>query len=163
MRGQGYNAAGEVYSAAYVAHDPVDLAFDEPSQTRQEFKDECDVNVLMARYEKTGVMPMSNGMEPAYLDIVDTPPLMEALQIMHDAQEAFMRLPAATRREFDNDPVEFVKFAQNADNLDKMREWGLAEPLPVEPAPTKVEIIGQPFGEPVVPDPVRAPVNYPKK
>lgn len=113
----------------------------EPSLTRQEFAAECDINTIMAQYEKTGVINHYARTEPQYLDVTNVPDLQAALNILDEAGRAFMSLPAVVRREFDNDVAKFVSFAQDPANVDKMREWGLAEPLPPEPTPLKVEVI----------------------
>ncbi len=155
MRYQGYSnsslgVSDEPESSVYVAieRDPtlnpaiyLDCS-DLPSLTRQEFADECDINKLMAQYEKTGILPSStNPGQPQYLDVSDIPDLAEAHAILQEATAAFMRLPATVRRDFDNDALTFVKFAENPDNIEKLREWKLAPPLPVEAPPQKVEVI----------------------
>ncbi|QCQ84631.1 internal scaffolding protein [Blackfly microvirus SF02] len=101
-----------------------------PSLTRQEFAEECDINVIMSRYERTGQLPMNmNGVEPRYVDMSAMPTdFREAMDIMIEAEKAFMMLPANVRREFDNDAKMFVDFASMPENLSKMREWGLAVP-----------------------------------
>lgn len=149
MRSQGYNANGEPYSSAYVQIDRANPKFycdcsNLPSLTRQEFAADCDINTLMSRYEKTGVINHFNKSTPQYLDISETPDLQNALTILAEANAAFMRLPAKTRREFDNDPVKFVDFASDEKNIAQMREWGLAEPLPITPEPMKVEVVNPP-------------------
>lgn len=119
------------------------LRNDEPSLTRQEFSEECDINVIMAQYEKTGVISHVVSREPLYLDLGDMPDFRTAMDMMAEAEKAFMSLPAKVRREFDNDAREFVEFAQDPANLDKMREYGLAppaeEPEPPKAAPAPVE------------------------
>lgn len=127
------------FGGSYVEHEPVDIDFSgEESLTRQEFAEECDLNALMARYQRTGLMPQHPDAKPFYGDFADLPDYMEAQRILMEADSAFEALPAHVRREFDNDPARFVAFATDPDNLDKMREWGFAEPLdraqPVEPA-----------------------------
>nr|AVQ10287.1 internal scaffolding protein VP3 [Gokushovirinae environmental samples] len=116
----------------------------EPTLTRQEFQAECDINTIMAQYEKHGVVSHVNPPQMMqYLDLVSAPrDLAEALQIMNDATASFMSLPARTRKEFDNDPVKFVEFAENETNHDKLREWGILEPVKVvqEPPPVRVVI-----------------------
>lgn len=101
-----------------------------PSMTRQEFADECDVNLLMKRYDVVGGgMPPAPGSVPMYIDFTSKPDnLMDALAMMKSAETAFMTLPASVRKEFDNDPLRFVEYAENEANLPRMREWGLAEP-----------------------------------
>ncbi|QCQ84961.1 internal scaffolding protein [Blackfly microvirus SF02] len=148
MRAQLLNDAGEEMSSTYVPHDPVDLDTGPESLTRQEFADECDINILMAQYEKTGVINHFNRTPPQYLDLVDTPDLQGALTILHEAETAFMTLSAAVRREFDNDPVKFVAFASEAENLPRMREWGLAAPEMATREPIEVRVVPPPADTP---------------
>lgn len=115
-----------------------------PTMTRQEHAEECDINVLMQRYDKAGAMPMmfpGNSATPQYFDATQLPQdLQGVMQFMMEAENAFMQLPASVRKTFENDPVKFVEFASDNANIDKMREWGLA-PKPEAPAaPLKVEI-----------------------
>lgn len=121
---------------------------DEPSLTRQEFAEECDINVIMKQYEKTGVISHVASREPLYLDLTDMPDFRSAMDMMASAEKAFMSLPANVRRDFDNDARNFVDFAQDRANLDKMREYGLAPPAekpeppkaaPASPEPSKGE------------------------
>lgn len=129
MLTQGLNSDGEELGSVYVAHDPVDTIPEGPSLTRQEFADECDINVLMAQYEKTGVINHFSNGTPQYMDITEMPDdLMGSLRVMKEAETAFMRLNAQVRKEFDNDPIQFVDFATDPNNLDQLREWGLAPP-----------------------------------
>lgn len=115
---------------------------DEPSRTRQEFAAECDINTIMAKYERTGVINHYNDGTPQYLDLVDTPSdLMSAMAVLHSAEEAFMRLPASVRKNFDNDVHDFITFAEDKENLEQMREWGLAPPAPLPDAPREVRIV----------------------
>lgn len=151
MRYQGYSQPtgqlDELESSAYVQIDRDNPAIycdcsGEPSLTRQEFADECDINVLMAKYEKTGILPTNvNTGEPQYLDVSDVPDLMHAHEILNNATTAFMALPATVRRDFDNDPVKFISFAENPENLEQLREWGLAPPKPVPTPPQEVRIV----------------------
>lgn len=149
-------AKNVVKRSSFVVHDRVPYVDEDGrSMTRQEFTDECDVNKLMERYQKVGVwpLPMPNA-EPRYLDVSAVPDFAAAMQMMIDAENAFMTLPAITRREFDNDPTRFVEFAQNSENLPKMREWGLAPPEAVADPPMRVEVVNPPgaeAGEPAKP------------
>lgn len=141
MRHQGTNANGEPYGGFYVEHKRVQLDATKDGKTRQEFADECDINTLMARYEKSGIVSHVNRATPQYFDASDIPDLAQALAIVAHAEDAFMSLPAKVRKEFDNDPVQFVKYAEDPANVDQMREWGLAAPAPVPDAPMRVEVV----------------------
>lgn len=138
-------------SSVFVQHEARDLHFgDEPSRTRQEFAKECDINSLMSQYERTGIVSHVNSREPMYLDLGDGMyDLRTALDIVRDASLAFNSLPAVVRREFDNDPVKFIAFAEDPANLERMREWGLAPAAPAEPAPGRVEVVNFPLAEPL--------------
>lgn len=126
--------------SAYRVHSRVQLDTGDESMTRQEFADECDINVLMARYQKSGIFPQADR-PPMYLDVASMPDLQSALHIMMDAETAFQSLPAVVRKEFDNDPLKFVDFAQDEKNVSKLREWGLAEPVKAPEAPLEVRVV----------------------
>lgn len=121
-----------------------DLSFFEPSLTRQEFADECDINTIMERYEATGVMSHVNQSEPMYLDTTLYPDLRGAMHAFMEASAGFNALPAKVRREFDNDPQKFVEFAADSANIDRLREWGLAEPVKPAEKPIQVEVVSAP-------------------
>lgn len=135
-------------SSAFVVHAPVELLIDpEEGRTRQEFAEDCDINVIMSRYEKTGVINHFSPRSLDYVDFSEIPDnLQDALQMLEDAKASFMTLPASVRTTFDNDPLRFVAFASDPKNLDKMREWGLAPVPEPDPAPAPA-----PSPEPVSP------------
>lgn len=131
-----------------------DLDHFEPSLTRQEFADECDINTIMERYEASGVISHVNRATPVYLDTVGYPDLQGAMDQFREATLAFKALPAAVRREFDHDPQKFVDFASDEKNIPRLREWGLAAPEKAPDAPIKVEISNPP---PPLEPPPKAP------
>ena len=110
--------------------------------TRQEFAEECDINAIMARYEAGGAVSHVNRNPPVFLDCTLYPGLQASMDAFREASLSFAALPAKVRREFDNDPQKFVDFACDPENLEKMREWGLAVAKPAEPSPVRVEIVG---------------------
>lgn len=111
-------------------------------RTKSEFANECDLNVLMERYRKAGVVPVPMG-EGVYMD-TDIPDLPTAMQYMIEAENSFNSLPSDVRKEFDNDPVRFVEFATDPANIETLREWGLAAPAAVAPEPTLVRVVRDP-------------------
>ncbi|AXH77494.1 MAG: internal scaffolding protein [Microviridae sp.] len=138
------------WTSFVTEHNPMDFATpvmlhkDDFSRTRQEFADECDINNIMDRYDATGVISHVDQRTPMYIDVSDVPDLQSALRVLDEAQRAFMSLPAKVRKEFDNDVHEFVSFAENGENLAKMREWGLAPPEKVPDPPMRVEVVTPP-------------------
>lgn len=137
---QGVNQNADTLRSMFVVHKRVSLDASHDGKTRQEFADECDINVLLAAYERNGVLNHYNSSEPAYFDVTNVPDLQESLDIVARAEMAFMTLSAKVRAEFENDPVKFVAYAEDPANLERMREWKLAPPAPVEPGPVQVAL-----------------------
>lgn len=105
-----------------------DVGVDE-DLVQQHMRDECDVNVIMRRYQNTGVL--THVMEDAnaiYGDFYDVPDYKSGVELMLAADNLFMELPSSVRDKFQNNAGEFLDFASNPDNIDEMREMGLAEP-----------------------------------
>lgn len=156
-RYHGTNSDGEPLASMFVEIENRDQfgldCSNLPSLTRQEFAADADINTIMAQYEKTGVISHLNQTPPQYLDLSDVPDLQQSIDLIREAETAFMSLPAVVRATFDNNAVKFVEFAQNPANIDKMREWNLAPPPPAPPEPQKVEIVNTPL--PDVPAPVK--------
>lgn len=114
---------------------PVDIVFTGPSLTKQEFKDECDINVIMKRYEKDGFLAHFNKYQGQYGDFLDAPEFHEAQNKVLVATEMFMSLPAAIRSRFDNDPGAFLDFVGDPANGKELVELGLARAVDPDPAP----------------------------
>lgn len=146
------NKESKLYSVVTPFRIDVQADIKGPSMTRQEFTDECDINALMARYEKHGVWPYpETGREAVYYDFVGMPNLQEAMAQMMDAESAFMSLPAIVRKEFDNDALRFVEYAQDGSNLEQLRKWGLAKPEEAPEPPFRVEVVNP--SPPIAPAP----------
>ena len=99
----------------------------EPSMTKQSFKDECNINKIMAKFQKLGAITHYAKHAPTYGDATHTE-LHDALNIVAEANTMFEELPSLLRKKFDNDPEKFLEFVNNDKNLEEMRELGLAEP-----------------------------------
>ena len=111
-----------------------------PSRTKQAMKQECDINGIMKRYERTGVVSHLAHREAYFADVSEVPDFATALRVVQDADKMFSSLPAAIRKEFENDPIKYVEFCMTPGNEERMRELGLAEPLPVVPV-HRVEVV----------------------
>lgn len=96
----------------------------EESLTHQEFKEECDINTIMARYVQTGVAPTDARMA-SYGDFAEAPDFQEAQAILLRAGEQFAALPGPVRARFENDPVKFLEFVHDSKNLDEAFKLGL--------------------------------------
>lgn len=110
------------------------------SATHQSFKAECDINRIMRKWEKTGIIEHRNNFQGQYADFTNVPSdYQEALQSVINAQEMFETLPAQVRKKFANDPGLFLEFATDPKNADEMVSMGLAHRSDlevIEEAPT---------------------------
>lgn len=115
-----------VFATAYGPHIVSGLIFDvSEMRTDQSFKDECDINKLLARYQETG-LEVASRMDPArYMDTTGYE-FQSAMNIIANANEMFMELPSEVRLTFKNDPGMFLDYVQNPDHLPQLRKWGLA-------------------------------------
>jgi len=97
------------------------------SLTHQSMAAECDINTIMKKYEKTGVLEHRNRFEGAYGDFSNVPESYhESMNAVIAAEEMFSTLPARVRRRFHNDPGAFIDFATNPDHAQDMIDLGLA-------------------------------------
>lgn len=106
-------------------------------RTKQSFKDDSDINNIVARFKKTGVMDFAARNEPRYGDAVSGTDFQTAMNVIAQAKSMFAELPAGLRGKFENDPAKFLDFVHDEENEAQMRELGLLKPV-VTPAFAKV-------------------------
>lgn len=107
------------------------LACEEPSLAQQHFKDECDINTILERFNITGLLPQSP-LSPRYGDFSGIGDYHTALNRVIAAQDEFEALPAQIRARFDNDPAKLIEFLQNENNRSEAEELGLVEKAAAE-------------------------------
>jgi phage internal scaffolding protein len=100
------------------------MRFSKPSLTKQSFRDECDINTILRKFNVTGQLPVGS-VQPQYGDFSGITDYQSALNAVMAAQDSFLQLPAKVRAKFDNDPALFVEFASNEANKDEMKALGL--------------------------------------
>ena len=138
------------FASAYTGHirHSFDQSIPDPitgevqvSMTKQSFAQESEINNIMARYEKTGVIDHVKN-HGGYANMPTDMEYQDAMQLTIDAQVAFDDLPAKIRREFDNDPFKFLTFVENPENVERMAELGLLEEVPDDSATEANPAIG---------------------
>lgn len=122
--------------------------FHDRSLTKQANKKECDINNIIAKFNKTGQLTHVRSSEGQYADF-DTLDYHTAMNVITDAQGMFNDLPSNVRADFSNDPGQFVEFALNPDNNQAMQDYGLA---PINQTPISPEI--EPQTTPEKPAPI---------
>lgn len=118
----------------------VRTVFTKPSRTKQSMKEECDINGIMRRFEKTGVITHNAKREAYFADVSEVPDFAQAIEVVRKAEEMFMTLPAKVRLKFENDPAQYVRFCADPANKDAMVELGLMDKAP-EQVVQKVEVV----------------------
>lgn len=104
----------------------------EETMTQQHMAEATDINNIMKKYEATGLLDHLNQYQGEYGDFTVMPDFHTAMNKIKDAEEMFLTIPASIRDKFENDAGKFVEFASNPENLDELREMGLAPQAPVE-------------------------------
>jgi phage internal scaffolding protein len=104
---------------------------DLPSRTKQEFKDECDINNIVKRYKKTGVITHYKNTNGVYGDFSNPVDYQTALNSIMEANDMFMELNAELRKKFDNDPKKLIEFINDEKNRDEAIKLGIIEKPPV--------------------------------
>lgn len=116
--------------------------------TVQADRDDADINKIIARFNKSGVLPPTMKGEPFYGDASDFDDLQGALLKVKAADELFMQYPAELRERFDNDPVKMLDFLADEGNRKEAEELGLVVPRP-KPAEPPVPPVEPPAIKPV--------------
>lgn len=96
------------------------------SRTRQSEAAACDINNIMAKYEKTGVIPQDQR-EAFFSDVSEMADYRTSLDQIRVADGYFMSLPAKVRSEFANDTATFLDALQDPESLDLLKELGIVE------------------------------------
>ena len=96
---------------------------------KQSFKDECDINNIMAKYRKTGLVSHVQRNQGRFVDVSEVgSSYQEAIHRVRSANEFFMGLPAEVRQRFKNDASAFLDWIADPANRKEVEEYGL-EPL----------------------------------
>lgn len=116
---------------------PTDVADDHP-RTKQAFKDECDINRIMRKFQKTGILEHTRRHAPQYGE-ASTMDLLTAQTIIKDAERMYQELPSSVRKKFSG-PVDFLQFVENPENAEEIYKMGLAvRQTPAEPLLVRVQ------------------------
>lgn len=111
----------------------------EEGLTQQSFKDECNVNIIVERYTKTGLWSSSlkpGSRVPMFGDFTAAPDFQTCMDKINQAQADFDSLPSRLRKRFNNNPAELLAFLHDPQNKDEAIALGIfAKPeAPASPA-----------------------------
>lgn len=106
--------------------------------TEQSHKAECDINTILNRYLKTGLLDHSKKAAARYGDFCGIGEgFAQTMNLVAQAQEIFESVPSYIRTRFDNNPAEYMEFMLNEANRAEIEALGLpTEHFPARPATT---------------------------
>lgn len=124
-----------------------------PGKTKQSFSNSSNINTIVARYQKTGMMENVRKNPGVFADVSKIMDFQGMVAKIRFAQESFEQLPSGLRKRFSNDPAELIAFVSDDANIDEAIKLGII-PKPkevVEPVVPAVPAVPVPPAEPVVP------------
>lgn len=100
------------------------------TRTKQEFRDECNINNVVAQHAVTGQFTHVSAVMPEYGDFSNVSDYQEACNQIKAAELSFAQLPATVRKRMDNDPAVFIEFLEDPANQAEAEQLGLVDPPP---------------------------------
>lgn len=133
----------------------VDCQSAKDGRTKQSFKDECNINSIIAKYQRTGMMDHVRDNPGVYADVAEIGDYHEMTRKIRKAQESFDSLTPELRSRFNNDPGKLIAFMSDPKNVDEAITLGLVN-KPKTPTPPASK---DPVTEPKVDTPPKDPVT----
>ena len=115
------------YITAYQQKKRHQIDFGKKSRTKQAHAKEADINHIMRKYLKTGLMEHSRNHQPDY-GFATSDDFHTSMNIITKANSMFEDLPSSIRSRFENKPEQFLDFVNDESNKEEMLEMGLLDP-----------------------------------
>ena len=110
-----------------------------PSMVRADPSVVTNINDIVSRYQKTGILTSLARSVPEYGDFSAAEDLHTAMNLVLDAEETFGLLPSAVRAAAGNDPITFLNMLATKDGTQTLLEAGLDGPPPRSDGSPQVE------------------------
>lgn len=102
------------------------ILFDNKSSlTEQHHGETVKIHNILKQYQNTGFVQHVAARSPQFADMTSAPDFYEAQVIIANANSMFEEIPATIRKEFDNDPGQFLDFISNPENKEQIEAFGL--------------------------------------
>ncbi len=140
----------------------VQITFTRKTITKQSHQHQCDINKIMAKYQKTGAIEHTARHAPQYANSIGID-FLEAQRLVATTNSMFEDLPATVRAHFNNKPDEFLDFVQEPENEAELRKLGLwHENPPAQPeTTTEPSTAPEPSGTAAETPPAETPPGQP--
>ncbi len=120
-----------LYQSHNTPRQRVKISFGKKSKTKQSFKDECDINKIIARHSKTGAISHLNKNNPGY-GYATGQDFATAMRTVTDAQNQFNNLSEEIQTRFAGDPGQLLDFVHDPENKAEGAQLGLWPEDPTE-------------------------------
>lgn len=94
------------------------------SKTKTDQAASTDVNNIIRKYDRTGLITHLREAEGVYADVSEIGSYQDAVNVVQAAEESFLALPPGLRTRFDNDPAQFVDWASSASQDERNALYG---------------------------------------
>jgi phage internal scaffolding protein len=92
--------------------------------TEQAHKQECDINYILKDYARTGFIKHANQNAGKYDDVTAVD-FQEAMNTVANVKSMFEGLPSEIRKEFNQDPTNFLNYVQDPKNTETLAKRGI--------------------------------------
>jgi len=126
-------------------------------RTQQHFLHQVNVNNIVAKYRKTGIVEHVKRAQARYGDFSELAEFATNMDKVAKAQQGFEALPAAIRNEFKNSIPGFFEYIQDPKNREQCEKWGIFNKkpdAPAEPVPAGSKKDGSIKKSPKISDPL---------
>lgn len=135
-----------LFRTKYNAAPTPGLVTTRPSLTEQSHKRSCDINLLVARYQQTGILgDPSQYLQQHYGDFTEIGDYQEQQNAMAKARQSFEALPSSVRDAFANNPGKFIDALFDPSQRKKLEVLGLVKAA--TPAATPMDPVDQTVSE----------------
>lgn len=108
------------------------IAMEGESRTQQHFRESVDINNILAKYRKTGIIEHVKRAKERYGDFSELAEYGKNMDKVAKAQQSFEMLPAELRNQFQNNIPKFFEYIQKEENKEQCIKWGIFD-APKEP------------------------------
>lgn len=92
--------------------------------TEQAHKDQCDINLILQDYARTGFMRHAKDNQGRYDDVTAVD-FQKSMETVANVKSMFEGLPSQIRKEFNHDPSNFLNYVQDPSNAKVLEQRGI--------------------------------------
>lgn len=106
--------------------------------TEQNHKKECDINEIIKKYDRTGLIVHTQDLEAKFGDVTGVE-FQKMQNIVAESKSKFEQFPVHIKKRFDNDVGKLLEFMEYEGNRDEAIELGLIK----KDTPEKYDGLGE--------------------